>query len=362
MKAAIISQGSTSSQWTAKAMSKYFDEVDEVSINRIEINLGGKDTEVLYEGKPLPDYDCIYAKGSFRYGPLSRALTAALCKKSYMPIKASAFTIGHDKLLTQLKLDQFKIATPRTYLSASIEAGKKILEKINYPIVMKFPDGTQGKGVMFADSLSSASSFLDALTVLKQPFIIQEYVDTDGVDIRVIVVGDRCVASMKRKAVKGEKRSNIHAGGTGEPFVIDEKLRKISLATAKALGAEICAVDIMEGAKGYLVIEVNLSPGLQGITKVTKIDVADRIAQFLAAKTKALKEGSKEEDTKKILEEVGIDKDGSFKEVITNLDFRGPRILLPAEVSRVMKLNEKDEVILKAERGRLEIRKMDIGE
>lgn len=361
IKGAIISQGSVSSKWTAEAMRKYFDEVEEIDINRIELTLGGKNTEVLYNGQPLASYDCIYVKGSFRYGVLARALTAALCNESFMPIKASAFTMGHDKLLTQLKLDQFKIATPQTYLSASIEAGKKILEKINYPIVMKFPDGTQGKGVMFADSFASASSLLDALIVLRQPFIIQEYVDTDGVDIRVIVVGNRCIASMKRKAVQGEKRSNIHAGGSGELFVIDDKLKKISLATAKAIGVDICAVDIMEGPKGYLVIEVNLSPGLQEITKVTDVNVADHIAKFLHDKTKELKEGVKIDDTKKILEEVGIETNGVMKEVITSLDFRGPRILLPDVVTKSLKFKEGEEVIIKAEKGHLEIRKMDIG-
>ena len=87
---------------------------------------------------------------------------------------------------------------------------------MKYPIVLKFPHGTQGKGVMFAESFAAASSMLDALIALKQPFLIQEYIETGGVDVRAFVVGDKVVASMKRKAVRGEMRANIHAGGTGE--------------------------------------------------------------------------------------------------------------------------------------------------
>ena len=93
---------------------------------------------------------------------------------------------------------------------------KELLTKVNYPIVMKFPEGTQGKGVMFADSISSASSMLDALGALRQPFIIQEYVETGGRDIRALVVGDKVIAAMCRQAQRDEKRANIHAGGSGE--------------------------------------------------------------------------------------------------------------------------------------------------
>jgi ribosomal protein S6--L-glutamate ligase len=314
----------------------------------------------LYRGKHLGKYDCVYAKGSFRYADLLRSLTTALGGKCYMPLRARAFTEGHDKLLTHLRLQAAKIPTPKTYITASTEGAKEVISHMNFPIIMKFPHGTHGKGVMFADSFESASSMLDALSVLNQPFIIQEYVETGGVDIRAIVVGDKVVAAMQREAEKGEKRANIHAGATGKPVTLDTHTKKIAVETAQAIGADICAVDILMGIKGPVVIEVNLSPGLQGITKFTKIDVADKIAQFLADKTAALKKEATVV-TEDILKEIGIKPKAEPQEILANLDFRGERILLPEIVTRITKFTDKDEISIKADKGKLFLEKFSIG-
>src|SRR3989338_6954154 len=170
MKAAVISLGSVSSQWTIEAMKQYFDSVDNIDLKKIEVDLS-TNTEVLYDGKPLGKYDCIYAKGSFRYAQTLRAVTGIFYPTTYMPIMAGAFSIGHDKLITQLFLQKHKIAMPTTYLASSPEAAKKILDKVNYPIIFKFPAGTGGKGGMFAESFPAASSLMDALESLRQPFI-----------------------------------------------------------------------------------------------------------------------------------------------------------------------------------------------
>lgn len=361
MKAAVISLGSKSSKMLIKAMKKYLDAVDDINLKEIEVNLGEKGMEVLYKGKDIKDYECIYVKGSFKYVTILRTLTLALSKKAYMPIKAGAFTTGHDKLLTYLKLQHNNIPMPTTYLSSSPVAAKELLERVNYPIIMKFPSGTQGKGVMFADSFASASSMLDALEALKQPFIIQEYVETGGTDVRLIVVGDKVVAAMKRKAIIGEKRSNIHAGGVGEPYEPSPKMKKIAVKTAEALGAEICGVDVLEAAKGPVVIEINLSPGLQGITKATKIDVADHIAKFLHKRTMETMASKKEPGAGKIFTELGIE-EARAKDIITNLDFRSDRILLPEVLTRITKFDEKTEVLIRAKKGKVEIKKMENGE
>jgi len=237
-----MSMGSKSSIMTLAAMKKYFDAVDDINIKNMEVMLGRKELSILYNGKPLQKYDCIYAKGSFRYAPLLRSITTAFYDTTYMPIKPNTFTIGHDKLLTQLALQYYKVPMPDTFVVSSVEAAKKILGEVHYPIIMKFPHGTQGKGVMFAESFAAASSMLDAIETLKQPFLIQEYVETEGSDIRAFVVGDKVVASYKRKAAAGEKRANIHAGGKGEVFVMDAHTKKIAVDTAKSIGAEICAV------------------------------------------------------------------------------------------------------------------------
>jgi len=360
LKAAVISLGSKSSKWTVKALKKYIRTVDDLNIKDIEVTLSPKGMEILYKGKPLEEYDCIYAKGSFRYAPLLRAITTVASTSSYLPIQPAAFTIAHDKIITQLMLQQKGIPTPKTYLSSTPEAAKKVLESVHYPIIMKFPQGTQGKGVMFADSFAAANSMLDALTALKQPFLIQEYVETGGVDIRAIVVGDKVVAAMKRKALEGEKRANIHAGGKGEAFNLDARAKKIAVDAAQSIGAEICAVDILESVKGPLVIELNVSPGLQGITETTNIDVAAKIARFLHKKAKEFAESKKKTETEDVLRE--ISPLGPYKEILTTLDFRGERILLPKVATDETKFTDKDEFVIKVKKDKLVIEKFEVGE
>jgi len=356
MKAAVISLGSVSSKWVVENMKKYFKKVDSLNLKDMEVNTVGE-LEVLHNGKKIADYDCVYVKGSFRYQPIMRAIATALHNKTYTPISPSAFTTGHDKVLTQLELQKNKIPMPKTYLASSVEAAKKVLEKINYPIVMKFPSGTQGKGVMFADSFASASSMMDALSALRQPFLIQEFVETGGIDTRAIVVGDKVVAAMNRESQEGEMRANIHAGGTGKACELDAYSKKIAVEAAKVIGADVCAVDILESVKGPVIIELNLSPGLQGITKATKVDVADKIAKLLYEKAKEFKESGKEKDTSKMMAEVGIKGGDQLKEIITSLDFRGNRILLPLAVTGMTKFNEKEEYCIYAEKGLLTIKK-----
>jgi ribosomal protein S6--L-glutamate ligase len=359
MKAAIVSQGSISSKMLAEAMQKHFETVDMINVKGIEISLGGKEALVLYNGKPFGKYDCIYAKGSFRYADLLRSFATAMANKCYMPMKARAFTEGHDKLLTYLRLQAAKVPTAKSYITASTSAAKEVIKEMRFPVVMKFPHGTHGKGVMFADSYESASSMLDALSVLNQPFIIQEYIETGGVDTRVIVAGDQVVAAMQREAVQGEKRANIHAGGKGVPITLDTHTKKIAIETAKAIGAEICAVDILIGIKGPVVIEANVSPGLQGITKYTKINVAEKLAKFMYDKTLQFKQ-QENLATADLLKEAGVKDASEPHEIIVNLDFRGERILLPEIITRITKLTERDEVAIKVDKGRLFVEKSDL--
>ncbi|MBI4454080.1 RimK family alpha-L-glutamate ligase [Candidatus Woesearchaeota archaeon] len=359
MKAAVISLGSVSSQWTIEAMKTYFKVVDAIDIRGLEVKLGKKEIEILYNNKPLGEYDCIYAKGSFRYAQILRVLTTAYSHKCYLPLRAETFTLGHNKLLTQLKLQEAGIPMPKTYLTSTTISAKNLLESLTYPIIMKFPEGSHGKGVMYADSFASANSILDALTTLNQPFIIQEYIETNGTDIRAFVVGSKVVASMKRKAAKEEKRSNIHAGGSGETIELDSQTKKIAIKTAKSLGCDICGVDILESGLGPLVIEVNLSPGLQGITKSTKINIADKIAKFLFEKASEFKNDREGKvKTSEILNECGIDREEhNGKEIIANLSLRGKKIVLPEIVTDISDFDENQEVTISASKGKVVIKK-----
>jgi ribosomal protein S6--L-glutamate ligase len=342
MKAALISNGSISSQMILEEMKKLFEETEQILLNKIEICAAGKEAGIYYEGKKLKKYDCIYARGSHKYATLLRSITS-LTKNTYLPLVDSAFTISHNKLLTHLALQKSGIDQPTTYLASNLETAKDILKRITYPIIIKVPAGTHGKGVMIADSYESASSMLDALSLLNQQFILQEFINTNGTDIRAIVIGDKVVAAMQRKATKGEARANIHAGGCGEKILLDNQTKKIAIDTAQAIGAEICAVDILPGPKGPLVLEINASPGIQGITKTTKINIAEKIAKFLHEKTKE----KQEKGGKKIIKE----EIGSQQQIISNLDFRGERILLPKLATIASKFSDKKDVIITAKKG-----------
>jgi ribosomal protein S6--L-glutamate ligase len=212
-------------------------------------------------------------------------------------------------------------------------------------------------GVMFAESFAAASSMLDTLITLRQPFIIQEYIETEGTDIRALVVGDRVAAAMQRIAVRGEKRANIHAGAKGRACELDSATERVAVATAKAIGAEICAVDILESSTGPVVIEVNLSPGLQGITKAAKTDLAAEIAEYLFAKAKEFSASSKKEGASKIFTELGIDREA---QLITAVDFRGNRMLLPEVVTRATRFSPEDELVIRMQKGRLHVERLDL--
>ena len=347
MKAAIISLGSVSSKWTFEAMQKYFEEVDSIDLRNVEVNLGEKSRVVLYESKPFQQYDCIYLKGSFRYIQILTSISMVLENKVFMPISPQAFTVGHDKLLTHLMLQQHSIPMPETFISSNATVAKKLLEKRNYPIVMKFPSGTQGKGVMFAESYNSAASMLDAFSALNQPIIIQNYVETGGSDIRAIVVGNKVVAAMERKAIEGERRANIHAGGKGTPVKLDYKTKELAVKTANVLGANICAVDILQSKKGPLVIEVNLSPGLQGITEATKVNVADKIAKYLYDGAKKF-QGETTHIDSNIMSAAGMGH--SAKTIITKVQLNRNKIVIPDIITDISNLKKDDDILVSADK------------
>ncbi len=355
MKAAIVSQGSKSSELTKEAMEQYFDEVSAIDVKELEINISGDDADILYKGEPLGKYDCIYAKGSYRFSQALRSLTTILKGECYMPVEPEAFTVAHDKLLTQLLLQNHSIPMPKTYISTTVDAARKILSNMNYPIIMKFPQGTHGKGVLFADSFGSASSILDALTALKQSFLIQEYVETSNSDVRAFVVGDKVVASMIRKSAVGEQRSNVHMGGQAESIELDNKTKEIAVKAAKATGANICGVDILPGPKGPMVIETNISPSVQGISEYSGVDVANEIAKFLHERTKEFVSKRENKNKKEIMEE--INNEGSL---ITSLDFKASRIILPEIATNYSKIKTDDQVELNMEKGKISIKKIDI--
>ncbi len=351
MKLAIVSLGGNSSIRILKEASKLFRDVTNIHVKKVEIGLKTKSVELNIEGNKVKDYDCVYIRGSHKYSNMQAAIAESFLGKAYLPTMPLSFNLAHDKFLTALYLRRNNIPIPTTYLVESRNMAKKVLENVKYPIVIKIPSGTHGKGVMFADSLESAKSIIDALQVFNQPYIIQEFIEgsDEGIsDVRAIVCGDKVIACMKRKASKGELRSNIHMGGIGEAYELNSDQEQIAVRAARCVGSEICGVDMLLGREAY-VLEVNLSPGLEGISNATKKNVAKLIAEYLYKRTKEYRE--KESGVK--------DTDRKIDEVVTTLNVKAGIIKLPSSVSKIAGLIDGDEVNIKIKKGIVKIVKKE---
>ena len=150
------------------------------------------------------------------------------------------------------------------------------------PVVVKLLEGTQGIGVVLAETAPTAASVIEAFHGLDQNILIQKFIkEAKGADIRALVVGRKVVAAMRRKAVAGEFRSNLHRGATAEKIRLPAEYRKTALAAARVLGLRVAGVDLIESKEGPMVMEVNSSPGLEGIQKTTGVDVAAAIIEHI---------------------------------------------------------------------------------
>jgi len=164
---------------------------------------------------------------------------------------------------------------------------------------------------------------------------------------------------MKRVAQKEEKRANIHAGGTGESVKLDRETFNLAVKTAKALGSSVCGVDILESPLGPMVIEANISPGLQGLSKVSTVDIPREIAKYFSRKTQEALGEKRISDGKTVLKELDInnvkEENATDQEIITNLSFKGERILLPELITKTTGFNELKNYVIKTKKGKLEI-------
>ncbi|EEB76843.1 RimK-like ATP-grasp domain family protein [marine gamma proteobacterium HTCC2148] len=152
------------------------------------------------------------------------------------------------------------------------------------PVVIKLIEGTQGIGVLLAESVTQATSIVELLQSQKQNVLIQKFVaESKGKDVRAFVVGDRVVAAMRRVAQGQEFRSNVHRGGIAEPIELDEQYRETAVRCAQILGLQVAGVDMLEGEDGPQVMEVNSSPGLEGIETCTELDIAGAVIDYIAA-------------------------------------------------------------------------------
>ena len=194
-----------------------------------------------------------------------------------------AISRSRDKLRSLQLLAKKGIGLPVTGFAHSIDATNELISMCGgAPLVVKLLQGTQGMGVVLAETKKAAESVIEAFKEVRADILVQEYIaESKGADIRCIVLGKKVVAAMERQGIDGEFRSNLHRGGVAKKISITAEERKTAIKAAKVMGLNLAGVDLLRSNRGPLVIEVNSSPGLEGIEKSTNKNVADRIIEFL---------------------------------------------------------------------------------
>jgi ribosomal protein S6--L-glutamate ligase len=258
-------------------------EVSVVDFLRCSIGLQGKESAILFRGHPV-HFDAVIprigASVTF-YG------TAVVRQFETMEVYtlASSEAIGRsrDKLRSLQVLAREGIGLPVTAFARSVKDTGSIIDMVGgAPLILKLLEGTQGSGVVLTETKNAAESVIDAFRQLDANILVQEYIEeARGTDVRCIVVGGRVVAAMVRRAAEGDFRSNLHRGGTAESAKLTTKERRTAVKAAKALGLNVAGVDLLRSDRGPLVLEVNSSPGLEGIEQTTGVDVASEMIEFL---------------------------------------------------------------------------------
>jgi ribosomal protein S6--L-glutamate ligase len=199
-----------------------------------------------------------------------------------------AISRSRDKLRSLQLLSRKDVGLPRTSFASKPDNIKDLIKTVGgAPVVIKLLEGTQGIGVVLADTNRNAESIIEAFMGLKANILIQEFIkEAGGSDIRCFVVGSKVVAAMKRQAAEGEFRSNLHRGGSAKLIRLSPAERATAVNAAKVMGLNVCGVDILQASNGPVVMEVNSSPGLEGIETVTGRDVAALIIEFIEANAK----------------------------------------------------------------------------
>lgn len=242
--------------------------------------IDGRRPRVLYEGDEVNDADCLIP----RIGAALMGYGVAVVghfEAMGVPVLNGSLPIARarDKLLALQRLAQHGLDVPRTVLARNPAGLDQSLEMVGGPpVVLKLLQGTQGVGVILAETRAAAAATLDTLWGLGQNILIQEFiVESRGRDVRALVIGGRVVAAMRRQAAAGEWRSNLHRGGSGEVVTLDPLYQQVALEATRIIGLEVAGVDLLESREGPKVMEINASPGFEGLERVTGLNIAGAI-------------------------------------------------------------------------------------
>ncbi|MEZ9232648.1 30S ribosomal protein S6--L-glutamate ligase [Vibrio amylolyticus] len=262
-------------------------QVDIIDTLHCYMDITSSHPKVRYMGEELPHYDAVIP----RIGSSVTFYGTAVVRQfemmnTFCINESAAITRSRDKLSSLQLLSKEGIGLPKTGFANKPDKIKDLIKNVGgVPLVVKLLEGTQGIGVVLADTDKAAESIIEAFMGLKANILVQEFIEeAKGADIRCFVVGGKVIAAMKRQAGEGEFRSNLHRGGTAQLIKLTKEERATAVNAAKAMGLNLCGVDILQSARGPVVMEVNSSPGLEGIELATGKDVAGLIFDFIEKK------------------------------------------------------------------------------
>jgi len=264
-------------------------EIDVVNHLRCLINITSLRPTVRYKGETLPKFDAIIP----RIGASVTFYGAAVLRQFevtgvWSVNESVAISRSRDKLRSLQLLARKGIGLPVTVFAHKTSDASEVLDLIGgAPVVIKLLEGTQGIGVVLGETQKGAESIIQAFGGVYTNILVQEFIkEAEGEDIRCLVVGSKVVAAMLRKGREGDFRSNLHRGGSAQPVKITPAERSTALSAAKAMGLNVCGVDMLRSNHGPVVMEVNSSPGLEGVETATGIDVAAKIIEFVEKNAK----------------------------------------------------------------------------
>ncbi|MEX2550193.1 MAG: RimK family alpha-L-glutamate ligase [Nitriliruptoraceae bacterium] len=252
---------------------------------RFAIDLSGDEPDLQYRGKHLSDYDAILPRVGASITFFGMAVVRQFEQMDvYTPTTAAGIANSRDKLRSMQILSRHDIGIPATTFVRDRADVLPAIDRVGgAPVVIKLLEGTQGIGVILAPDKKVAEAVIETLQSTRQNVLIQRFVaESRGKDIRAFVIGDRVVAAMRRSAQGDEFRSNVHRGGSAEVVELSEEYQTAAVQSAQIMGLKVAGVDMLESAAGPMVMEVNSSPGLEGIETATDLDIAGAIVDFVA--------------------------------------------------------------------------------
>ena len=259
-------------------------QIDPINHIRCTIDIASHRPKIHYQGRLLNDYDAVIPRIGASVTFFGTAVVRQFeMMQVYCLNESVAISRSRDKLRSLQLLSRKGIGLPVTVFAHKTSNAEDIVRLAGgAPVVIKLLEGTQGIGVVLGETTKAAESIIEAFGGVNTNILVQEYIEeAKGEDIRCLVVGDRVVAAMKRRGKEGDFRSNLHRGGSARPVKITTQERATAIAAAKAMGLNVCGVDMLRSNHGPVVMEVNSSPGLEGVESTTGVDVAGRIIEFL---------------------------------------------------------------------------------